>query len=234
MVNLEWEASMYGTIVNAISIIVGSLIGLTLRNRLSKRQIESSKKAVGLMVVFIGIRMLFYEAPLLAVLLALVLGALIGEAIDLDSRIRRVGDKLKSSLGSQSNFTEGFYSSTILFATGPMAILGPITEATKGDTSLLMSKSFLDGFSSLAMATSMGPSVAFSSIPIFIYQGFMYLLGLLLGQFLPTRIINAITVAGGALVLGIGMNLLDIADIRVGNMIPSLLLVVPLVYLPLA
>lgn len=216
---------MLGTIANALAIVAGSLMGLSLGKRLSERQIDSSRKAMGLIVGFIGIRMLSEEVSVLAILLALVVGTILGEAIDIDSLVKRIGDRLRSAVKSDSDFSTGFYASTILFLTGPMAILGPITEATSGDLSLLVSKSFLDGFCSLTMSASMGLSVAFSSVPVIIYQGCMYLLGLELGQFLPAKMINAVTATGGALVMAIGLNLLDVTDLRVGNMIPSLIIV---------
>lgn len=224
---------MLGTIANALAIVAGSIMGLSLGKHLSERQIDSSRKAMGLVVGYIGMRMLSEEASLLATLLALVVGTILGEALDIDSFVKRIGDRLKSAVKNESDFSAGFYSSTILFLTGPMAILGPIREATSGDLSLLLSKSFLDGFCSLTMSASMGVSVAFSSVPVIIYQGCMYLLGMELGQFLPAKMIGAVTATGGALVLAIGLNLLDVTDLRVGNMIPCLIIVAILTSFPL-
>lgn len=214
---------MIGTLINAASIVVGSLLGTKLRRGLSARQVEAARIAVGLVSVLIGIGMFSRGASVLVVLLSLVLGSVAGEVIDVDGAMNSLGMRLRTLARGDLNFVQSFYTSTLLFIVGPMAILGPLQEAISGDLSILLSKSVMDGVSSVALSASMGPGVALSSISVAIYQAFFFLVGMLIGEFVPESIVSAITATGGALIIGIGLNLLGVTKLRVGNMLPSLI-----------
>lgn len=202
--------------------MVGSLLGARFRRGFSDRQVEAARAAVGLMSLLIGISMFLRSASVVVVLLSLVVGTIAGEALDLDGRLNSLSAKLKGLARGDSNFTESFYTATLLFAVGPMAILGPMHEAISGDLSILLSKSVMDGISSAAISSSLGPGVALSSVPVAVYQAFFYVVGLFIGELVPESVVSAITVTGGALIVGIGLNLLGVTKLRVGNMLPSL------------
>jgi len=213
---------MIGTLVNSAAIVVGSLLGMKLKVGLSARQLESMKSIVGLISVLLGVGMFSGNAPVLTVLISLIVGTLLGEIIDIDGRLDALGSRFKSITEGGSKMAESFYASSLLFAVGPMAILGPIYEAIHGDLSILLTKSLIDGVSSVAMAASIGPGVLFSSASVFIYQGFFYLIGMIIGGVMPTGVVSAITSTGGVLIMAIGLNLLGITELRVDNMLPSL------------
>ncbi|HYA22305.1 MAG TPA: DUF554 domain-containing protein [Thermoproteota archaeon] len=214
---------MIGTLINSAAVVVGSLLGMKLKVGLSERQLESVRFIVGLISVLIGVSMFSGNTSILTVLVSLIVGTLVGEAVDVDGRLNALGSKIKSVAQGGSRMAESFYTSTLLFVVGPMAILGPIYEAIHGDMSILLTKSLIDGITSAALAASIGPGVLFSSVSVFIYQGLFYLVGVILGGVMPNVVISAITSTGGVLIMAIGLNLLGVTKLRVGNMLPSLL-----------
>lgn len=192
------------------------------RKGFSAKQIEAARTAVGLVSILIGIGMFSSGGSVLVVLLSLVLGSIAGEVVDVERVMDSLGTRLRSLAKGDPDFIQSFYASTLLFAVGPMAILGPLHEAMSGDMSILLSKSMIDGISSVALSASMGPGVALSSVPVAIYQAFFFVVGMFIGEFVPELIVSAITATGGALIVGIGLNLLGVTKLRVGNMLPSL------------
>lgn len=214
---------MLGTLINSCSIVVGALVGLRLKKGLSGSQIEAVRAIVGLISVLIGIGMFSNGTSVLAVLLSLVMGTIVGERVDIDGKLVTLGGKLKPGREDETSIAAAFYASTLLFGVGPMAMLGPIHEAISGDMSILLMKSLIDGISSVVMSASLGAGVLFSSLSILVYQGLFYVVGLLIGQLLPSVVVTAITSTGGVLILAIGLNLLNVTKLRVGNMLPSLL-----------
>jgi len=213
---------MIGTLVNSVAIVVGSLLGMKLEVGLSEHQLESVRFIVGLISILIGVSMFLGNVSILTVLVSLVVGTLVGEAVNIDGRLDALGSRLKSTTQGGSRTAESFYTSTLLFVVGPMAILGPIYEAMRGDMSILLTKSLIDGITSVALAASVGPGVLFSSVSVLIYQGFFYLVGVVIGGVMPNSVISAITSTGGVLIMAIGLNLLGVTKLRVGNMLPSL------------
>jgi len=209
--------------INAASIVIGSLLGTRFKRGFSAKQIEAAKAAVGLVSILIGIGMFSRGGSVLAVLLSLVLGSITGEVINVEGMMDSLGARLRTLAKGDHEFVQSFYASTLLFGVGPMAILGPLHEAISGDLSILLSKSIMDGISSIALSASMGPGVALSSVPVAIYQAFFFIVGMFIGEFVPESIVSAITATGGALIVGIGLNLLGVTKLRVGNMLPSLI-----------
>jgi len=225
---------LIGTIVNAGSIVFGSLLGFIFRRGFSDRQLELARVGVGIASALIGIDMFVDGAPVLVVLLSLVVGSVLGELVNVDAMLDELGSWLRGRFGGGSTIAESFSASTVLFTVGPMAILGPIQEAISGDLSILLSKSLLDGISSVAISASLGVGVVFSSVPVFAYQGFFFLLGAVAGGIMPATVVAAITSTGGALIFAIGLNLIGVAKIRTGNMMPSLIVAALISILQLA
>lgn len=217
-----------GTVVNVGAILAGGVIGLLLGGRLSERFRSIVFTALGLSVLVIGIKMgLATDNPIILVF-SLLLGAVTGEAMNLEKQLESVGDWLKRKCGSEgSQFTEGFVSASILFCIGSLAILGPFDEGLRGDRTILYTKSILDGFASIAFAASLGAGVIFAAIPILIYQGLLTEFATVLQPLLTDSMMMELTAAGGVLIIGIGINLLELRKIPLTNMLPAL------VYAPL-
>lgn len=223
---------MIGTIVNTATVIVGGCIGLLLKKNMPERIKEIYFQAVGLFVLAIGISMVYNMNHILIVVTSLVVGSLIGEWINIVAGAEKFSNYLKRKfkIGNE-RFTEGFITSFLLFCMGSMAILGPIQEGTGVSSDLLMTKSVMDGFSALLLSSAMGIGVVFSAVPMFIYQGGITLIAMWASTFFTPDIINAITAVGGIMLIGLGINILDIKKLRIMNMLPSLLIVVLLLWL---
>lgn len=216
-----------GTLINAVAIIAGSLAGLFFHDHIPERVKKIVFQALGLCVLLIGLQMAFKVGNILTVIFSLLLGSIAGELLNLESYVERAGRFLKRKLQSQeARFTEGFVAASVLFCIGAMAILGPLNEGLKGDRTVLLTKSILDGFAAVAMASSYGIGVLFSAIPILIYQGAVFLFAHQLQGVLSDAVIRELTATGGLLITGISLNLLEIKKIKVTNMLPALLFAV--------
>ncbi len=156
-------------------------------------------------------------------ILSLLVGTLAGEKTRLEDILEKAAEYLRSKAGGDSNFVEGLVTAFLTFCVGPMTVIGSIRDGM-GDPSILMAKSVMDGFASMAYAAALGPSVVFSSIPLFLFQGSLSIAGSLIGTSLPEAAIGDLTGAGGVILLGLALNLLKIRRIKVGNMLPSLLM----------
>lgn len=215
---------MIGTVVNTGSIITGSLIGVVIGRRLPDRLKTIVMQALGLSVILIGLQMALSGKRLLLTIGCLLLGAVTGELIDIEGKVERVGEWLKSRARSESSsFVEGFVTASVLYCTGAMVIVGSIQDGTTGDPTTLYVKSLLDGVASIALASSLGVGVAFSSITVLIVQGSITLLASSLLFLQDARALDALTATGGLLILGIGISILDLKMIRLGNLVPALI-----------
>jgi len=180
-------------------------------------------QALGLSVILIGLQMALSGTRPLLVIGSLLLGAVTGELMDIEGRIAVVGEWLKRRFQSESStFVQGFVTASILYCTGAMVIVGSIRDGTVGDPSILYIKSLLDGVASIAFASSLGVGVAFSALSVFAIQGAITLLASKLAFLQSPGVIEAVTATGGLLILGIGINILEIKQIRVGNLVPAL------------
>jgi uncharacterized membrane protein YqgA involved in biofilm formation len=180
-------------------------------------------QALGLSVVLIGLQMALSGTRPLLVIGSLLLGAVTGELMDVEGRIAAVGEWLKRRFQSESStFVQGFVTASVLYCTGAMVIVGSIRDGTVGDPSILYVKSLLDGVASIAFASSLGSGVAFSALSVFLVQGSITLLASKLAFLQGPGVIEAVTATGGLLILGIGINILEIKQIRVGNLVPAL------------
>ncbi|MEK9178909.1 MAG: DUF554 domain-containing protein [Patescibacteria group bacterium] len=218
-----------GTIINCATILVGGSIGLVLHKNFPEKIRFIVFQGIGLFSLVIGMQMAFKAINPLILVFSVIIGGIVGELLNLELRLDLLSEKLKKLSGSKSNtFTEGLTTAFLLFCVGSMAILGPINEVLRNDRSILYTKSILDGFSSIALASSLGVGVLFSAIPVFLYQGGITIFASTFQSYFSTSIISELTAVGGLLILGIGINLLDIKKIKVVNMLPSLIIAVVL------
>jgi uncharacterized membrane protein YqgA involved in biofilm formation len=216
---------LLGTLVNTATVIVGSSIGLTIGPRLPARLKVTLMKSLGLATVVIGLNMALADRQcLLTAIGCLLLGGILGELLDIEQRLNRLGDWLKQRLRiGAGNFTEGFVTATLLYLTGAMTLVGSIRDGAVGDHSILFLKALLDGVASIALASSLGIGVLFSALSVLLVQGGITLLAAQLLFLSEPAVLNAVNTTGGILILGIGINLLELGHVPVGNLLPALL-----------
>ena len=220
---------MLGTIVNAVAIIAGSLLGLLFRGGIPKKFTVTMMQAISLAVLLIGFKMALKTDAILLVIFSLVIGSLMGEFINIESRLERLGKRLETRFSKPgSGIAKGFVVASLVFCVGSMAIVGALESGLSGNHQTLFAKSALDGLFSIIFASSFGIGVLFSSVSVFIYQGMITLTSSLMKPFLIPAVINQMSGVGGILIMAIGINLLEIQKIKVGNMLPAIF--IPLVY----
>jgi uncharacterized membrane protein YqgA involved in biofilm formation len=228
---------MTGTLINVAAIIVGGLLGIFFGRRLSENIKSTMIAGMGLFTTAIGFQMFLKTEKPLVVLGALIIGALLGEWWKIEDRMQSLGIWLEkrvmgSSEGKSSRFVRGFLSASMLFCTGPMAVLGSISDGLRGDYLTLSIKSVLDGFLSIAFASTLGMGVTFSALPVLAYQGSISLLAARIDAIITAAMMNELTATGGILLIGVGVSsLLEIKKIRVGNFLPALAIAPLIVYI---
>ena len=216
---------MFGTIINATAIVICGFIGLLLKEALPSRLCETITQGLGLGVVIIGTTMALETENITLMLVSLLLGAIVGELIDIEKQLKRIGDALESRLkNSSNNVSLGFVSASLLFCTGSMAIMGALENGITGTYSILLSKSLLDGIFAMILSSTMGIGVLLSAIPVFLYQGSIALLATSIKPFLSTAMITEMNAVGGILIMAIGINMLKIKEFKVGNLLPAIIM----------
>jgi uncharacterized membrane protein YqgA involved in biofilm formation len=218
---------MIGTILNIAAILTGGVIGLIFGARIPDRLKETIIAGMGLFLGAMGLQMFLKTENSLVVLGALLIGTLLGEWWRIEDGLHRLGEFLerKFSRGEDGSnrFVRGFMTASLLFCVGPVAILGSIQDGLTGDYNLLAVKSVLDGFASIAFASTLGIGVMFSTVIILLYQGGVSLLAGQLNAIVTPSMMNELTATGGVILLGLAIsNLLELKKIRVGNMLPAL------------
>ena len=220
---------MTGTFINVAAILIGGMIGLFFGSRIPERYKNTVIAGMGLFTAALGLQMFFESKNSLIVLGALIIGALFGEWIGIEDGLQAFGQMLEkrfsrdSETGSSSKFVRGFMVSSLLFCIGPIAILGSIQDGLTGDYKLLAVKSTLDGFASIAFASTLGVGVMFSSLIILVYQGGISLLAGQLNAIVTDPMMAEMTATGGVILMGVAFNnLLEIKKMRVGNFLPAL------------
>ncbi len=234
-----------GTLVNASTVLTGSTIGVLVGHRLPLRTRRVVTDGLGLVTLLIAAssamavsdshlsRAVGSSAPMLIVLGALLLGGIVGSLARLEDRLEGLGDVLQRRLSrgeagthdeSRDRFIQGFLTSSLVFCVGPLTILGSITEGIGKGSDQLLLKSALDGFASIAFAASFGWGVAASVVTLVVVQGSLTALGAALGDFLPDAHLAALTATGGLLLVGVGLRLLEIKQIKVGDLLPALVM----------
>ncbi len=240
---------MLGPLVNAVAIIICSLIGCFLIRGIPPRFEEIIKKAIGLSVMFVGIKGAFDNQMVLLLIFSMVIGAVIGEGINLDKQMNRLGLWAEKKLGFGGNadgsngnadgsgktgggsFSKAFVSASILFCTGSMAIVGSMQSGLQGNHEILFAKSILDGAISAVFGASMGIGAAFSAIPVLLYEAAITLTSQAVKNILTPEIIREMGAVGSLLVAAIGFNFLGVKEIKAANLIPAIF--IPWIYLGL-
>lgn len=232
-----------GTIVNCAAVLAGSTAGILIKGGLPKRFEETIFQAVGLAVIFIGtggaLSGLLTVADAgelttrytMLMVLSLVIGAVIGEALNLERGLQNLGERLKKRVPEKyadSTFVEGFVTASMLFCVGAMAIVGSLEDGLSGDTSVLFAKSVLDGVSSVLLAASLGFGVAASVLPVLVYQGGITLLAQAVKPLLSDALIGQMSCVGSILIFALGLNMLLDKKIKAGNLLPAILM--PIVF----
>lgn len=228
---------MFAVFVNMALVLVGSAVGLLLKNRFSERMGQTVMKGLGLCTVGIGMSSLLGGKDTLCTIICVALGTILGEWLNIEKGMDDLGELLRRKLikgEGNSRFVEGFVNATVLYCVGAMSINGAIAAGINGDYSILISKSVMDMVSSITFAAAMGIGVPFAVIPILLYEGSLTLLAGVVGPYLSAAVITEMSAVGGAIIVGIGLNLLGASKegIRVSNMLPAIFL--PIAYVPLA
>jgi uncharacterized membrane protein YqgA involved in biofilm formation len=220
---------MLGPVVNAAAIVVCALVGRFLVRGIPERFEEITKKAIGLAIVYVGLKGAMDNRLVLLLIMSMVTGAVVGELVNIDRLMNRFGEwterKLRMSGGT---FARGFVAASILFCTGSMAIVGSMQSGLQGNHETLFAKSILDGSISLVFGASMGIGVAFAAIPVLVYQAGIALVSMAVKDLLSPEIIREMSAVGSLLVAAIGFNFLGVKEIRVANLIPAIF--IPLGY----
>ena len=231
---------MTGTFINVAAIIVGSLIGLLVGNRIPENTRQTLVSGLGLFTLAYGVFIFGKTQNMLIPLFSIVLGTIIGELLKIEERMNGLGEGIQRKLaswnpsltGESQKFVTGFVSASLLFCIGPMAILGSIQDGLSGDFQMLAIKSLLDGIASIAFASTLGVGVIFSAGAVLIYQGAISLLASWIGQSFGDAVVAEMTATGGVILAGIALsNLLQIKKIRTGSFLPALFLAVLIVLL---
>ena len=219
---------MVGTLINVGTILTGSLIGVTIGSRLSEKMRDTALQGLGLVTVLVGLQMALETKNILIVLGAILTGSILGEILKIDDGLQKLGTLLQSAFSrggkgkSAHNFSEGFVMASLVFCVGPMAILGSIQDGLTGDYRTLAVKSMLDGFASVAFSASLGWGISLSAITILVYQGSITLFAGIFARVLTDPMIAEMTATGGLIIVGIGLKLLNLKEIRLANFLPAL------------
>ena len=230
-----------GTIVNAVAIVTGGVSGSLLRSGLPERFRETVMQALGLSIVMIGLSGALqgiYKVNtgskldreyIMLMIFSLVAGAIIGELMNIEDKLEKFGAWIQNRyLKNSGNFAEGFVTASLVFCVGAMAIVGSLEDGLTGNTGTLFAKSVLDGVISIIFAATLGIGVAFSAIPVFIYQGTITLLAGFIKPWLTEIVISQTSLVGSILIIAIGLNTLEMKRIKVGNLLPAIF--VPFIY----
>ena len=218
---------MIGTIVNVASVLAGSTVGTLFKGKFPEKVQKTVIHGISLAVILIGMQMALSiekDPDILLVIFSLVIGAVIGELLQLEKKLNDFGESLKDRFGGDNDlFVQGFVQASLIYCVGAMAIMGAIQDGLNNDPSILFTKSLLDGITSIAFAASTGIGVAFSVIPIILYQGGITLAAEWAAVYLTEDMIRIMTASGGLLIAAIGFNMLGVTDIKTGNLLPALL-----------
>lgn len=212
-----------GPLVNAAAVFCGGALGLMLGNRLPERVRSIVFQGVGLCVLCIGIKMALVTVNPLIVIFSVVIGGVAGELLKFEEGMTRMGNWCKKRFRSKNpKFTEGLVNSSVLFCIGAMAILGSFDEGLRGDRTVVYTKSMLDGLAAVALASAYGAGVLCAAVTVLIYQGAFVLGAELLQPFMTPPVMNELVAVGGTLIVGIGLNLLELTRIPLSSMLPAL------------
>lgn len=220
-----------GTVVNCAAILLGCAVGLILKKGFPEKWRETIMYGVALSVFLIGVQMAQKSQNVILVILSIVIGSVVGEALDLDGKMNRFGHWVEKKIlgekkGTAATFGQGFITATLIYCIGAMAIVGSLEDGLNGNHQILYTKAVLDGILSVILSANMGAGVGLSAVPVGLYQGGMTLLVFWLQNLLTPEIIAEISATGGIMIMSIGVVQAQLASIRLANQIPALLVVV--------
>ncbi|MFL0198079.1 DUF554 domain-containing protein [Clostridium sp. WILCCON 0269] len=220
---------LIGTIANFSAIVVGSLIGLLFKGGISEKISTTIIQGVSLCIIYIGILGAIKGSSIVLVISSIVIGGFVGEIIDIDNKIERLGNKIESKFKNKNTkISEGFVTASLLFCVGSMAIVGSLESGLQGNNKILFAKSMLDGITSIIFSSSLGIGVMISSISVLIYQGIITIAAFGLKTILIQSVITNMTTVGSLLIIGLGFNLLGILKIKIANLLPAIF--IPIFY----
>lgn len=217
-----------GTMANVAAIAGGSLLGLLIGKKIKEKYQETVLHGLSLCVMMLGLQMAFEGKHILITIASLVIGSIIGEAMNIEGHLEQIGVYLahffnrKGGSASENAFVQGFLYTSLLYCVGAMAIIGSIQDGMSGNPATLYTKAAIDGLSGIVYAANMGVGVMFSALAVGAYQGTLTVLADFLGPYLSQSVVQEISAAGGLMILGVGINMAKILKIRVGNMLPGL------------
>lgn len=218
-------SALSGTLLNAVTVLIGGLAGTMLGDRLPERLRENVVRGVGLFTIAMGAKFAFDTTNLLFMLGAMLIGGIIGALLSIDARLNALGEALQRRFarGSRSTVAEAFVTASIVFCVGPLTFLGSIRNGLSGDASLLSVKSVLDGFTAAALAASLGWGVLLTIPVILLYQGGLALGASLFVGLLSDLQLREMSAVGGLLIIGVGLKLLAIRDVKVADYLPAII-----------
>jgi len=220
---------MLGTIVNTVAIIAGSLIGLLFKGSIPEKYGKTIMHAIGLAVILIGLKTALKTDDILIIIISLALGSVMGELLRIEDRLEQLGKGLGRLLpGDNDGVAKGFVTASLVYCVGAMAIVGALESGLSGNHQTLFAKSLLDGIGSILFASTLGIGVLFSALSVFFYQGAITMAASTLKPFLTPGVVAQMSAVGGLLILAIGINLLEIKKLKIGNMLPAIF--IPLIY----
>ena len=218
---------MLGTIVNSLAIILGGIVGLLLKKGIPEKMKKTVLHGVGLAVLLIGLKMAMQTENELIVIICLLVGGLIGEALRIDRGLERFGELLQSRFGKkEGDFVQGFVTASLIFCIGAMAIIGSIESGINQNHQVLYTKATLDMITCAILASTFGVGALFSFLPVLIYQGLLTLLAAGVAEYLTPQVISYMSATGGLLIVGISMNIMEIKKINVANLLPAIFVAV--------
>ncbi len=225
---------MIGSLINCAAILVGSAIGLLLRGGISQRFRDTVMQGLALCVALIGMQGALRTVNVMVTILCMVIGGLIGEGINIERRLEQLGARAQRLFarrgGEDHRFSQAFVTASLVYCVGAMAIVGALDSGLRGDHTTLIAKSALDGISAVIFASTLGAGVALSGLAVLLYQGAIALFAGQIAGVLTQDVIREMSAVGGLLIIGISINMLGIAKLRVGNLLPAIFL--PAVCLP--
>lgn len=214
---------MLAVLINCLAVIVGSLIGLVFKKGLPQKYADAIMTGIALCVIYIGISGALKGENALITIGAIVLGALIGTALDIDGALKKLGDRAEAKLKGEG-IANGFVTASLIFCIGAMAVLGSIEAGLSHNYETLYVKSMLDGITSIMLSATMGVGVMLAAVPVLIYQGFFALLAGVIAPYLTDSALNELICAGSLLIVAIGLNMLGITKIKVADYLPAIII----------
>ena len=221
---------LQGTLVNVTAVIVGCLVGQLVGNYLSARMRQTMMVGLGLAVLLIGLQLALQSNQIMIVIGGLIFGGIIGEGIGIEKRLESFGEHLQRRFSGMGKISEGFVTASLLYCVGAMAIMGALQDGLGGKPTILYAKAALDGIASIALTSTLGIGVIFSIIPLAIYQGGITLVAGLAKTILTEPVITEMNAVGGLLIVAIAIDLLGLKRLPVGNLLPSVFVVIGLLW----